>query len=637
MNDEHREIERLFSEALACPADQRFDLVARAAQDRPAVYDAVCELLRNAEAERAAPIEPHPNGSAGVTVRIRGYEILQQIGQGGMGIVYRARQLSTGQVVAVKLIRSYGGPPSESLAKRFEQEWRALGRLDHPGIARVLDAGRAESDSGVPYLVMEYVDGPSLRDYVDRNQIPLRDRLALMASIAEAVNHAHQRLVIHRDLKPANIRVTANGVPKILDFGLARILEPDSAAVTTLTGERVLLGTLAYMSPEQAAGYVAGVDVRSDVYALGVILYELMTGALPHNLSGLSLPAAIRRICEKPARTPESLNPHLNRDVLSILNTAIAQKRDDRYGSAAELSADLRRYLVGEPISVRQQSVIYQLVRFAKRHKILAAAIIALALTMPGVSMLAARYRSMSLELERQNSELEIKNQEVTDLLWKWDKLADLVDFDFKRAASFASQNDWARAAEEYGRGRNFVIELLGASDHRAIAATYNYALVLMQVGRLDEAEPLLRETLKARENLDRLHLEVVRPFADLGRLLLMRGRLDEAEQVLSDCQARFEAMPPPQAARVALVQLYRGKVATNQQRFRDAEALLSAAAATFEGIPEQRGNYRAALRALVELYQTWVSEDASKELADKLEASRTRFESVGGPASQPS
>ena len=221
------------------------------------------------------------------------YRIIRLLGEGGMGAVYEAEQDSPQRTVALKVIRA--GYATDEMLRRFENETQALGRLQHPGIAQIYDAGTAETPLGrQPYFAMELVRGETLLKYCDEHKLNVRQRLELVAKICDAVQHAHQRGLIHRDLKPANIIVGEDGQPKILDFGVARLTDSDAQA-TRQTDIGQLIGTLAYMSPEQVLGDPAEVDTRSDVYALGVILYELLAGKMPYMLSHI-LHEAVRTI-----------------------------------------------------------------------------------------------------------------------------------------------------------------------------------------------------------------------------------------------------------------------------------------------------------------------------------------------------
>jgi tetratricopeptide (TPR) repeat protein len=307
--------------------------------------------------------------------RIGPYRIVAVMGEGAMGIVYEAEQERPRRRVALKIIRP--GVVTPTMLRRFEHEYEFLGRLQHPGIAQIYQAGVADTGYGPqPYFAMELVRGRRLDEYVRLKELGLKDRLALVADIADAVQHAHHRGVIHRDLKPANILVAESGGPKVLDFGLARAAQAElQSTVQTMAGE--VVGTMSYMSPEQVVGDMSELDTRSDVYALGVILYELVSGRLPFDLSRKSLPEAVRIIRDdEPARL-SSMTRALPADVATIVAKALEKDKLRRYGSAAELAEDIRRFLRNEPIVARRPSASYQVRKFAHRHKALVGGVVA--------------------------------------------------------------------------------------------------------------------------------------------------------------------------------------------------------------------------------------------------------------------
>ena len=298
------------------------------------------------------------------------YTVVRLIGEGGMGAVYEAEQEHPRRTVALKVIKA--GMASPALLRRFEQEAEALGRLQHPGIAQIYEAGTADTGFGPqPYFAMEFIRGSGLRDYVEEHHLNTRQRLEIMEKVCEAVHHAHQRGLIHRDLKPGNILVDESGQPKILDFGVARVTDRDSHA-TSQTDVGQLIGTLAYMSPEQVLADPLELDTRSDVYALGVILYELLAKRLPYEI-GNKLHEALQAIREEDPARLSSVNRIYKGDIETIVAKALEKDKTRRYASAAELGADIRRYLADEPIVARPPSASYQLQKFARRHKALVA------------------------------------------------------------------------------------------------------------------------------------------------------------------------------------------------------------------------------------------------------------------------
>lgn len=304
--------------------------------------------------------------------RIGAYTISRLLGTGGMGVVYIAEQERPRRTVALKLIRR--GLASPKLIRRFEHEAEVLGRLHHPGIAQIFEAGTVPMDvnspfSGQPFIAMEYVDGMALTKHVAERNLDVRASLELMVRVCDAMEHAHQRGVIHRDLKPGNILVTKAGEPKVLDFGIARAMDHDQGVTTVQTDIGQLIGTLPYMSPEQVGSNVAEIDTRSDIYALGVILYEVLAGKLPHDLKSRSIPDAARVIREEEPERLSAISKVFRGDIDTIVLKAMDKEKSRRYQSASELAADIRRYLAGEPIAGRRDSSMYLLSKQLKRYK----------------------------------------------------------------------------------------------------------------------------------------------------------------------------------------------------------------------------------------------------------------------------
>lgn len=287
---------------------------------------------------------------------------------GGMGIVFEAQQESPQRRVALKILHPLTS--TDRARERLRLEAELLGRFQHPNIAQIFESGEADFGRGVqPFFAMEFVDGSDLRSYASRKGLGLRERLKLIAVVGEAVHHAHARGIIHRDLKPENILVDEEGHPKIVDFGIAQA-EPNAATLDSFTTEKgEILGTLAYMAPEQLHGNVDSISPKTDIYALGIIGYELISGRLPHDVSGLPISRAIHIITNIVAPKLSAVDRAHRGDVENIIGRATEKEPSRRYVSAAAFAADIRRYLDDLPIVARPQSKIYLLRQYVKRQK----------------------------------------------------------------------------------------------------------------------------------------------------------------------------------------------------------------------------------------------------------------------------
>jgi non-specific serine/threonine protein kinase/serine/threonine-protein kinase len=277
-----------------------------------------------------------------------GFLVLHAIGSGGMGVVYAAQQDRPRRTVAIKVLRR--GYRHPEILQRFEREAEILGRLQHPGIAQVY-AFHPGDRSAPAHLVMELVAGPPLTDYARSERLPAVARVQLILKVAGAIQHAHDRGIVHRDLKPANVLVTDGGQPKVLDFGIARAVGNDMPRLTVQTAHGQLMGTLAYMSPEQLRGRSEEVDGRSDVYALGVLLYRLLADRAPFDIGDLTWPEAIQRVLESEPVPLGEVQPALRGPLEQIAARAMSRDLSGRYQTAAELAADLQRFLDGRPLA----------------------------------------------------------------------------------------------------------------------------------------------------------------------------------------------------------------------------------------------------------------------------------------------
>jgi non-specific serine/threonine protein kinase/serine/threonine-protein kinase len=419
-------LRELFDDVVATPPEARqarLEALTAAAPDLRealarllAAHDAAGTFLEHGVAGLQGPPGPDVTGR-----RLGAYEIGREIGRGGMGTVYLATRVDDQyrKTVAIKVLR--GALDREVLRARFARERQILARLDHPDIARLIDAGT--TDDGEPYLVMDHVDGVPIDDYCERAALPVEARLALFARVCDAVQHAHRHLVVHRDLKPRNILVTADGSPRLLDFGIAKLLggdETPSPGVTE-TGFRVM--TPDYASPEQARG--EAVTTASDVYALGIILFELLTGQRPYRLPSTRLDEIVRTICEAPTPRPSSIAGtgtmrRLRGDLDAIVLTALRKEPERRYASVAQLSGDVRLHLAGHPILARPDTWRYRVSKLVRRHRLAAAAAALVAASLVagfGAAVWQARIaRDARLAAEAERARAERRFRDVRQL-----------------------------------------------------------------------------------------------------------------------------------------------------------------------------------------------------------------------------
>jgi WD40 repeat protein/predicted Ser/Thr protein kinase len=429
MNDRNSASFRiLFAQALELPPEERSAFLDAACRGEPTLradvesllaYDSGLEigeheagfltspLVRVAKATTADDSIQLVRHEPTLPTQIGHYRILRWRGEGGMGIVYEAEQDNPRRTVALKVIRSE--LVSLELGKRFKNEAQILARLQHFGIAQVYEAGM--SDDGRPFIAMEMIRGMPLDEYARSRSLDRRARLELLAKVCDAVQYAHDKAVIHRDLKPGNILVEESGQPKVLDFGVAHVTAADVLTTSSQTQTGQLLGTLNYMSPEQLSAHPSGLDGRSDVYTLGVILFELLAQRLPYHLDQLPVHEVARVIEQKEPSRLGSIDKVYRGDLEIIVAKALEKDKTRRYASAGDLASDIRRFLRGEAILARPASALYQIRKFTRRHRALVAGVsgIIAALVVGTVvsivfALQAAQSARMASEREREAS-----------------------------------------------------------------------------------------------------------------------------------------------------------------------------------------------------------------------------------------
>lgn len=373
MSDRWNQLQDLFLSALEFEGNSREQFVSSACADDHALRNELQSLLEHAERADHFMEQPAAGGDIGP------YRLVKVLASGGMGTVYQAEQRNPRRSVALKVIRT-GGYDDQQRVRLFKREAESLARLKHPGIAAIHEAGC--TPSGQHFLAMELVHGESITEFVKGRDLTIRQKLALFGQVCDAVGYAHQRGVIHRDIKPSNILVTDPQFPtqigsshrhgavvKVLDFGIARIIESESGPDTTITSAGQIMGTLRYMSPEQASGRNDEIDTRTDIYSLGVVLYEVLTGQLPYLLDSAAPHDAIRRICEDAPVRPRTIRHELRGDLETILLKALEKDPQQRYQSVPMFADDIERLLSNQPILAHPPSSLYQFRKLVARHK----------------------------------------------------------------------------------------------------------------------------------------------------------------------------------------------------------------------------------------------------------------------------
>lgn len=526
-------VKALFGDALELSPEQRSGFLAKECGDDAGLRAEVESLLGEGTQgskdflERPATelfTVPAPE----IGSKIGGYELRSVIGEGGMGRVYDAVQESPHRTVAIKVLRpGFMGAGAE---RRFEWEIEALGRLSHAGIAGVLEAGVERLGDGgpkVPWFAMEKVDGRPMLQAADGLGLNLRERLTLFLAVADAIAHAHQRGVIHRDLKPDNILVDDECQPHVLDFGIARAADPLASAVTT-AGE--IVGTLAYMSPEQVLGDPDKVDARCDVYALGVLLFRLLTGEPPLVLEGLSLPNVALRLSQEDPRLAGDLKRELRGDLEVILQAALSRDPARRYATVDAFAGDVRRWLSDEPIAARPPTTWYQLQKFTARHRGLVAGI-ALAFAASLVAAVGTGIAFLRAEDARGRAD-DARTVAVTER-----DRAQEINLFLNRLLASANPENVGREVMVLdilvGAGRELldspgVDPMVQAALHHTVGST------LHSLGAQADARPHLEAALAEYERAAEDELKALAIHGSLAELLLDLGDVEAADRSIA-------------------------------------------------------------------------------------------------------
>ena len=538
-------------------------------------------------APREGPTEDESGraGAADPNIRkIGGYTIKRVIATGGMGTVYLALQEHPRRTVALKVMKS--GIASRSTLRRFEFEAQILARLRHPNIAQVYDAGTHDDGSGsVPYFAMEYIpNAKTITEYAHHKSLTTRQRLEIFATVCDAVAQGHHKGVIHRDLKPSNIVVDSSGQPKVIDFGVARATDSDMAVTTLQTDVGELIGTLQYMSPEQCDADPHDIDTRSDVYALGVVLYELMCGQLPYDVGHLAIFEAVRVIRETDPPRPSSIKRMLRGDIETIALKALDKDRSRRYRTAAELGEDIGRYLRDEPILARRPSIIYQMRVFLRRQRVIVgvaafglvvfslaaiggwlALVNALAIGLLGLAygFLRARRAAQEasaqrdeavharLEAERERNRALVAERQADEQRAGAEAARHRAELEARKSLAineFLIQDMLGCANPTEARGRNITVRDVLENAARQIEFAFReqpeiaaalrdtIGTVYKSLGRFHESLPHLRAALKLRRKLlGNGHPDVATSLNNLAQFLYEMGDCEDAEPMFRE------------------------------------------------------------------------------------------------------
>jgi serine/threonine-protein kinase len=534
------QIEEIFQAAVERAPEERAAFLDEACAGDPNLRQEVESLLAQddqktllATAISAAAESLSAGSQEMIGQRIGPYRVTGLIGQGGMGMVYRAVRDDDQyqKQVAIKLVKR--GMTTDFVLSRFRYERQILANLDHPHIARLLDGGTTED--GLPYFVMECIEGQPITDYCEINQLSIKDRLKLFLPVCSAVQHAHRNLIVHRDLKPSNILVTTDGTPKLLDFGIAKLLHPETTAdavtaAQTMTAMRMM--TPDYASPEQVRG--EPVTTVTDVYSLGVVLYELLTNQRPHQFKTYTPSEIERVICEQEPEKPSTAvsnpkskiqNPKLKRrlvgDLDNIVLMAMRKEPGRRYSSVGRLAEDIERYLDGRPVLARQAALGYRAGKFIRRHQVAVGFSAALLVLLVGFAiMMAIQAARIARERDRANQEA-VTAEQVTDFL---------VDL-FEVSDPSEARGNTITARELLDQGAEKIAGELKDQPEVQARLIDTMGQVYQKLGLYDRAEPLLEQALALRRRaFGEDHPDVAESLSHMAALRHAKGDLAAAE-----------------------------------------------------------------------------------------------------------
>lgn len=531
-------VERIFNAVVDQPRAEWRAILDRMAGSDMAIREQVERMLsapdgamdtfmQTASAKRGNLVDRIPD-------RIGQFTIRRLIAEGGMGAVYEAKQENPERIIALKVVNWLA---TGCALRRFEYESQVLARLRHTGIAQIFAAGtHVEGNITIPYFAMEIVpDAKPITEYGWEKKLAINDRLGLFLQVCDAVHHGHQNGIIHRDLKPSNILVDKQGQTKVIDFGIARATDPDDSTLRTQTGEGHLIGTPQYMSPEQVAADPQNLDIRTDIYSLGLVLYELVCEKLPYDLKGTSIFDAIKIIREQSPARPAVNAQALPKDLEIIILKALEKDPVRRYQSAGELGSEIRRYLTGEAISARPPTASYLLRVFARRHRTAFVSTAAILVVLAAATVFSswqyfaadtARAKALAAGEEAENRRLvaeaeQQKAEAVTKLITDA-----LVSSDPNQGGKqdFLVTDAMQQALERIESGE------LKNQPHTEATLLLTISTILNGNGQSEEALRIAERSLKVNQELHgHDHYEVTVSMSNVGEALLALGRADEA------------------------------------------------------------------------------------------------------------
>lgn len=577
-----QQIQEVFHSASELPPDARSSYLDEVCANDAELRNEVEGVLRSHNQTATDPIAEAVDAGAGSLGEVFGgpkpgtqvgaYRLIRKIGEGGMGTVYLAERADRQyrRKVAIKLVRA--DIAADRVLERFRAERQILANLDHPNIARMMDGGI--SDSGWPYLVMEYVEGTPIDAYCRDHSLSIRDCVRLFRTVCSAVEHAHRNLTIHRDLKPSNILVTGEGVPKLLDFGIAKLLNEEQANGMTRATERLM--TAEYASPEQFLG--EPVTTGTDVYGLGLVLYELLTSTRPQEVRGNSLLTLQRTICETDPVRPSSraaaagMAQELRGDLDNIVLKALRKEPKARYSSVEQLSGDLRNYLEGFPVVASRGSARYRAAKFVRRHRVGVAAASALVLL---ISAFAVSMAVLAVRLARESARAEQVSSFLTQL--------------FSASDPFRAKGDKVTARELLDEGARRVSRNLKGQPEVRAQVLDTMAVAYRHLGAYDRAKALFQQEAAAyAEASGPRSIGVARSLRQMADVQRQRSNFPAAETNLRRALSIESALLAPTDMELSHVYNNLGLVLQSQGKLAEAKGLFDKAVAISRRYPNQ-------------------------------------------------